>query len=91
MPKPRSDIRKIREVLRLRDEHGASQRQIVAACRLPRTTVRDYLRRAKAAGLTYAAVADWSDDALEAWLFSRAPAPTGRTEPDWAYTTGFGG
>ena len=49
-------MRKIREILRLRDEHGASQRQIEAACRLPRTTVRDYLRRLQAAGLTYAAV-----------------------------------
>ncbi len=78
-------MRRIREVLRLRDEHGASQRQIVAACRLPRTTVRDYLRRLKAAGLTYAAVAAWSDDALEAQLFPRTPAPAGRSEPDWAY------
>ena len=78
-------MRKIREVLRLHDEHGASQRQIVAACRLPRTTVRDYLWRLKAAGLTYASVADWSDDALEAQLFPRTPAPAGRAEPDWAY------
>jgi len=54
-------MRKIREVLRLRDEHGASQRQIVAACRLPRSTVRDYLRRLQAAGLTHAAVATWTD------------------------------
>lgn len=78
-------MRKIREVLRLRDEHGASQRRIVAACRLPRTTVRDYLRRLQAAGLTYAAVADWSDDELEAQLFARTPVPSGRAEPDWAY------
>lgn len=78
-------MRRIRELLRLRDEHGASQRQIVAACRLPRTTVWDYLRRLKAAGLTYAAVADWSDDELEAQLFSRTPVPSGRAEPDWVY------
>ncbi len=78
-------MRKIREVLRLRDEHGASQRQIVAACRLPRTTVRDYLRRLRAAGLTYAAVADWSDDELEAQLFARTSAPSGRVEPDYPH------
>jgi hypothetical protein len=52
---------------------------------LPRTTVRDYLRRLKAAGLTYAGVADWSDDALEAHLFPRASALAGGSEPDWAY------
>jgi len=77
-------MRKIREVLRLRDEHGASQRQIVAACRLPRSTVRDYLRRLRAAGLTHAAVATWTDGELEARLFARPGSPPRRPEPDWA-------
>jgi len=77
-------MRKIREVLRLRDEHGASQRQIVAACRLPRSTVRDYLRRLQAAGLTHAAVATWTDGELEARLFARPGSPPRRPEPDWA-------
>ncbi len=50
MPRARSDMRRIREVLRLRDEFGASQRQIADACRLPRSTVRDYLDRLRASG-----------------------------------------
>ena len=36
MPRERSDMRRIREVLRLRDEFGASVRRIAAACRMPR-------------------------------------------------------
>jgi hypothetical protein len=37
MPRERSDMRRIREVLRLCDEFGASVRRIAAACRMPRT------------------------------------------------------
>ena len=77
-------MRKIREVLRLRDEHAASQRQIVAACRLPRSTGRGYLRRLRAAGLTHAAVATWTDGELEARLFARSGSPPRRPEPNWA-------
>jgi DNA-directed RNA polymerase specialized sigma24 family protein len=51
-------MRRIREVLRLRDEFGASQREIAQACRMPRTTVRAYLARADAAGLRHQDVAD---------------------------------
>lgn len=53
MPQARSDMRRIREVLRLRDEFGASQRQIADACRLPWSTVRNYLERLRASGLRY--------------------------------------
>jgi transposase len=77
-------MRRIREVLRLRDELGASQRQIALACRLPRRTVRDHLRRLQTAGLTCAAVVGWSDDDLEARLFAAPKAATLRPEPDWS-------
>src|SRR4051794_30167615 len=56
MPRERSDMRRIREVLRLREEFGASVRRIAAACRMPRTTVRDYLRRLERAELRFGAV-----------------------------------
>src|SRR3954463_16412994 len=85
MPRERSDMRRIREVLRLRDEFGSSARQIGAACRMPRTTVREYLRRICAAGLRFAEVRDWSDVKLEQRLFP-APVPSNqpRPVPDWA-------
>lgn len=84
MPRARSDMRRIREVLRLRDEFGASQRQIADACRLPRSTVRDYLERLRAAGLRYADVLGWTDIELEARLFP-PPAATVRPVPDWRH------
>jgi transposase len=51
MPRPRSAMRKIREVLRLSLGHGLSRRQVGAAVGLPYTTVADHLGRARAAGL----------------------------------------
>jgi len=51
-------MRRIREVLRLRDEFGASVRRIAAACRMPRTTVCDYLRRLESAELRFGDVGE---------------------------------
>src|SRR3954465_2260925 len=83
MPRERSDMRRIREVLRLRDEFGASVRRIAAACRMPRTPVRAYLRRLKAAELRFGDVGEWSDAELERRLFA-PPAMPSRPLPDWA-------
>ena len=52
MAAKRLSMRKIREVLRLRNEFGLSQRDIAKSCSIGRTTVRDYLSRASAAGLS---------------------------------------
>ena len=86
MARERSEMRRIKEVLRLRLAFGLSHKAIGAACRMPRTTVRDYCQRAKAAGLdSFAAVEPLSERALEARLFTtgvdrdaRTPTPPGR-------------
>jgi DNA-directed RNA polymerase specialized sigma24 family protein len=46
-------MRKIREVLRLRLEHGMKAREVAAACGLGCTTVLEYGSRAKAANQTW--------------------------------------
>jgi hypothetical protein len=46
-------MRKIREILRLAKAKNLSPTQIATAASLPRTTVRHYLERAAAAGLTW--------------------------------------
>jgi hypothetical protein len=78
MPRERSDMRRIREVLRLREEFGASVRRIAAACRAQR-----YLRRLESAELRFGAVREWSDAELERRLFP-PPAMPSRPLPDWA-------
>src|SRR3954470_22662140 len=51
MARERSEMRRVKEVLRLRLAFGLSHKAMSAACRMPRTTVRDYCQRAKAAGV----------------------------------------
>lgn len=50
MPQERSDMRRVRQVLRLAHELGYSLRQISRSVRLSSTPVRNYLARADAAG-----------------------------------------
>ena len=86
MPRPRSPMRKIREVLRLTLAEGLSRRRVIAAVGLPYATVARYLERAAAAGLTWPLPEAMDDRDLEARLFSRPAAPAAGTRPlpDWA-------
>jgi len=45
-------MRKIKEVLRLKWEHGFSNRKIASSCSISRSTVAEHLRRAEEAGLS---------------------------------------
>lgn len=86
MPRERLSMRNIREVLRLRWEHGLSHRQIVASCKIGQGTVVEYLRRAAGAGLTWPLPEGLTDTELEGKLFPPAAviAAAERPLPDWA-------
>ena len=84
MPRERSDMRRVKELLRLAHELGYSKRQIALSIRMPKTTVGDYLARAAAAGLRYADVAGMSEEAVEALLFQGPSWPWQRPMPDWS-------
>ena len=79
-------MRKIREVLRLREEQRLSQRQISTSCHIGLGTVTEYLRRAKSAGLSWPLPPDLTDGELEARLFPPPVAipAAARPLPDWA-------
>ena len=81
-------MRKIKEVLRLRNELKLDQRQIARSCSLSVSTVHEYLKRAAAANLVWPLPEDWDDARLEAALFpSSGPSPrppTGKSPPDFA-------
>lgn len=85
MPRERLSMRTIREILRLRWEAGLSHRAIAVSCRKGQTTVRDYVLRAEAAGLSWPLPEGMDEEALEQLLFP-APAASShrRPEPDWA-------
>jgi transposase len=62
-------MRKIKEILRLCWERGLSERQAAASCGVGKTTIREYLDRAKKAGLSWPLSEDLDEASLENLLF----------------------
>jgi transposase len=87
VPRPHTAMRNVRDVLRLSLGEGLSLRKVSASAAAPFSTVADYVRRAKAAGLSWPLPDDMDDDALEALFFNAATsAPAAQKPvPDWAY------
>jgi transposase len=76
MANRRLSMRKIKEVLRLHQEIGLSERQIAKSCDISRSTVKEYLHRAQRAGLSWPLPSDLDDARLENLLFPSAqPIP----------------
>lgn len=76
-------MRKIREILRLKDQ-GLSARQIAVSAGLARSTIAECLRRAEAAGLSAAQAQTLSEARLEDQLYpSRPRAGVSAPLPDW--------
>jgi len=84
MPAARLSMRKTREVLRLKYDRGLSNREIAHACSIARSTVGDYLERARKAGLEWPV--DLSDEEIDRLLFVKKELYPGATRPipDWA-------
>jgi transposase len=86
MSQSRLSMRKIREVLRLKEsEAGLSIRAIARACHLSPTTVGEYLDRAQQTGLAWPLPEDLSEEELVKQLFPESNVPPQRDLPDWAY------
>lgn len=85
MPRERLSMRKIKEVLRLRFEHGLSHRLIAQSCGIGLTTAREYIVRAKAAGLGWPLPAGMDEGTLEGLLFAPGkPSDGERALPQWS-------
>ena len=87
MAKRRLSMRKIEEVLRLKWGHQLSNRQIANSCLISHTTVREYLDRARLAGLSWPLDPALDNTTLESMLFpEKALFPSGqRTMPSMDY------
>lgn len=85
MAMERIPVRKIKETLRLRHACKLSQREVAGAVRVAPSTVSDYLKRAKTAGLSWPLPEGLDDDALERLLFVQSEHPAGEVipVPDW--------
>jgi transposase len=81
-------MRRIREILRLKHECGASDRAIGRSLGIARSTVALTLDRVAAAGLAWPLSATLSDRVLEALLYAGAGSRQGmrrKAEPDWPH------
>lgn len=84
MPKPRLSMRKIKEVLRLKQQ-GLSCNAIAGACRIARSTVQEYLKRAKAAGLSWPLPEGLNDNSLDRLLFAKPDPRLKKPLPDFGH------
>ena len=82
-------MRKIREALRLA-ARGISTRAMASSLSVGRTTLREYLSRARDAGLSWPLPDDLSDSDLEGLLFPLRPRATRGAfpQPDWTHVHG---
>lgn len=86
MARERIPMRKIKETLRLSHACGLSQRKIARAVRVAPSTVSDYLKRAKAAGLSWPLPEGYDDKELERLLFAQPDRSSAKPSPvpKWA-------
>ena len=83
MPQQRISMRKILEVLRCYYGESYSKRKIAQYVGLSPATVRNYLRRADQAGLTWPLPEEMTESSLEALLFPGGDSSGSRAQPDW--------
>ena len=77
-------MRKIKEILRLKWELGLTDRQVGRSLRISHSTVREYVKRAERAGLSWPLPADLEEADLRAKLFPKKDkAKSKHPQPDW--------
>ncbi len=87
MAQKKLPMRQIQEVLRLKHQNQLSIREIAGSCKLPVSTVWEYLKRAQNAGLIWPLPEAMSEAELHLRLFGLSAQPPAATQPmpDWAY------
>jgi transposase len=81
-------MRRIREILRLKYEGGATERAIARSIGVARSTVALTLQRVAAVQLSWPLPVTLTDRVLEATLYASAGRPQGsrgKAEPDWTH------
>ena len=85
MSRERIPVRTIKEVLRLKWSCGLSRQAISKSCGIARSTVDEYMKRARQAGLSWPLPADLDDTSLERLLYpSVVVFDSPRPLPVWA-------
>ena len=90
MPTKRLSMRRIQRLMTLHFGAGAPTRAIARELGISHSTVREYLARIAAAGITWPLPAEVTDEELERRLFVNGGVRAGArhyVEPDWAAVT----
>lgn len=85
MPRREVSMRNAREVLRLRLGCGLSVRQVASSCGVSTSTVSEYEKRIREAGLGWPLPENIDDEALERLVRSGQPTGPSRSLPDINY------
>ncbi len=86
MPNERLTMRMIREILRLHHSCGFSKNKISTALGCARSTVREYIERGRAAGISWPLPTELDDDdLLEKHLSNSSRPEKQRPQPDCNY------
>lgn len=83
MSRRRTDMRKLKEIIRLHFENGMSANKIACSVNVARTVVQEYLRRARMHDLTWPLPAGMDDAQLENLLYPITVHGLTYVEPDW--------
>tara|TARA_R110002153_G_scaffold172540_1_gene325403 strand:- start:749 stop:2305 length:1557 start_codon:yes stop_codon:yes gene_type:complete len=83
MPRKRTEMRKVKDVLRLKFEAGLSHRDIGKCLNLGPATVSEVLTRFKSSDLSWPLPDDYSDKQLENTLYTTAAAKRNKRLPDF--------
>ena len=84
MPNVRLSMRKIKEVLRLKYENGLSNRNTARSLSISRSTVAEYINRARSVGITWPIPEGMDEAALERLLFPQPEHGVAKVGPDWS-------
>ena len=86
MPREKTSVRKVKEILRLSLKEGMSQREIAQSTGVGKTTIQEVLAKTRAAGLDWALLSTMREyDILKKVVYPTVISGTAsRPLPDWA-------
>jgi transposase len=87
MPREKTPMRQVREVLRLKFDQKLAHRDIARSCGISATAVRSYFKRFEFSRLSWPLADEWTDEKLEEKLFPPLLGKTAekRILPDFSY------
>lgn len=85
MPRPRTSMRKTKEILRLSLKEGLPHRQIAQSTGVGKSTIQDILAKAKDAGMTWDQIGSMREADIVHRLLPAPRVARKKIEPEWTH------